>query len=163
LISPTRRSMDFPEVLEEIGIGGSTAVSFSKYMGWGAVNPVRQNKAKVVDSEKIVYDYFQKIPQIEKKVQKAEERKGSLKPYRTTFTEEIAQHEAARCLHCGRCTECDNCLIFCPDVSVLVQGNHHFGYAFDYDYCKGCGICFTECPRHSITMVEEETPVEIDN
>ncbi|MBW2596538.1 MAG: 4Fe-4S binding protein, partial [Deltaproteobacteria bacterium] len=44
----------------------------------------------------------------------------------------------------------------CPDMSVLPKGDGHFGYEFDYDYCKGCGICFTECPRHAIVMVSEE-------
>jgi Pyruvate/2-oxoacid:ferredoxin oxidoreductase delta subunit len=27
---------------------------------------------------------------------------------------------------------------------------------FDYDYCKGCGICFRECPRAAIGLIEEE-------
>lgn len=62
-------------------------------------------------------------------------------------------------MQCGRCNECDNCLIFCPDISVLVKGNGHFGYSIDYDYCKGCGICFTECPRHAMTMIDEELPI----
>jgi len=26
---------------------------------------------------------------------------------------------------------------------------------FDYDYCKGCGICANECPKKAIEMVEE--------
>jgi Pyruvate/2-oxoacid:ferredoxin oxidoreductase delta subunit len=28
-------------------------------------------------------------------------------------------------------------------------------YEIDYDYCKGCGICFEECPR-SVILLEEE-------
>ncbi|MEO0115587.1 MAG: 4Fe-4S binding protein, partial [candidate division WOR-3 bacterium] len=27
---------------------------------------------------------------------------------------------------------------------------------FDYDFCKGCGVCASECPRNAITMEEEE-------
>ncbi|MFN4245581.1 MAG: 4Fe-4S binding protein, partial [Brevinematia bacterium] len=26
---------------------------------------------------------------------------------------------------------------------------------FDYDYCKGCGICANVCPRNAIDMVSE--------
>ena len=29
-------------------------------------------------------------------------------------------------------------------------------YAFDLDYCKGCGICAAECPCGAIEMVPEE-------
>ncbi|HHH77643.1 MAG TPA: hypothetical protein ENL18_00310, partial [Thermoplasmatales archaeon] len=25
----------------------------------------------------------------------------------------------------------------------------------DYDYCKGCGICASECPTHAIAMERE--------
>jgi 2-oxoacid:acceptor oxidoreductase delta subunit (pyruvate/2-ketoisovalerate family) len=155
-----RRGVDFADVLEEIAIGDGPAISFSKYMGWKPVNPVRQNNRVVVDSKKIVYDYFGKAPQVEKKIQGADVRKGSFEAYSSTFTEDKVQHETARCMHCGRCTECDNCLIFCPDISILIKGNGDFGYSIDYDYCKGCGICFMECPRHAMTMINEEIQVE---
>ncbi len=155
-----RKGVDFAEVLDEIAIGDGPAISFSKYMGWKPLNPVRQNSRAVVDSEKIEYDYFDKAPQLKERSRPADVRKCCFEAYSSTFTEDNVQHEAARCMHCGRCTECDNCLIFCPDVSILVKGNGLFGYSIDYDYCKGCGICFTECPRHAITMIDEEIPIE---
>ncbi len=154
-----RKGVDFAEVLEEIAIGDGPAISFSRYMGWKPVNPVRQNSRVVVDSEKIEYDYFEKVPQVKEKIRPADVRKCSFEGYSTTLSEDEALHEAARCMHCGRCTECDNCLIFCPDVSILVIGNGHFGYSIDYDYCKGCGICFTECPRCAVTMIDAEIPI----
>jgi 2-oxoacid:acceptor oxidoreductase delta subunit (pyruvate/2-ketoisovalerate family) len=154
-----RKGTDYNQVLSEITVGDGAAVSFSKYMGWQPVNPVRRDLKQVVGHENIVYDYFQKTPPVPKKIQSSADRKKSFKAYSPGFSEDEAGREAARCLHCGRCTECDNCLIFCPDMSVLKQRNGVFGYSFDYDYCKGCGICFTECPRQAITMIDEETPV----
>jgi 2-oxoacid:acceptor oxidoreductase delta subunit (pyruvate/2-ketoisovalerate family) len=157
-----RSGVDAAGALQELALGDGQGLSFSKYMGWVPVNPVRQNNGVVVDSDKIVYDYFEKAPRVEKKTGDGDARKKSFDAYSTTFTTHDTAHEVARCMHCGRCTECDNCLIFCPDMSVLVRGDGHFGYAFDYDYCKGCGICFTECPRNAITMVGEETPIETE-
>ena len=158
-----RKGSDFAQVLRDIGIGDGPAMSFSCYMGWAPVNPVKHNRRKVVDSEKIVYDYLRKVPSVEKEDQNAATRKASFNSYTKTFTAEEARREADRCIHCGRCIECDNCLVLCPDMSVLVRGNDLFGYNVDYDYCKGCGVCFTECPRYAITMVDEETPVEIES
>jgi 2-oxoacid:acceptor oxidoreductase delta subunit (pyruvate/2-ketoisovalerate family) len=155
-----RKGAEFAEALKRISLGDGQGISFSAYMGWEPLNPVRRNLKTVVRSEHIVYDYFKKAPPIRKEVLPAPERKKSFEPYEETFTEEQALGEMKRCMHCGRCTECDNCLVLCPDVSVLVKGNGEFGYVFDYNYCKGCGICFTECPRHAITMVDEETAVQ---
>jgi 2-oxoacid:acceptor oxidoreductase delta subunit (pyruvate/2-ketoisovalerate family) len=154
-----RRGLDFAEVSKEIAIGDGLAISFSKYMGWDAINSVHQNIREVVDSKKMVFDYFRKVPRIQKEFQNPKLRNRSFAPYHLTFTNEKAQMEVERCLHCGRCTECDNCLVFCPDMSVLYKGDRDFGYAFDYDYCKGCGVCFVECPRYAITMAEEKTPI----
>ena len=80
---------------------------------------------------------------------------------RTTF-EEVTQgldetnalYEARRCLSCGNCFECDNCYGVCPDNAVvkLGQGNR---FRFNYDFCKGCGVCAQECPCGAITMVPE--------
>lgn len=64
--------------------------------------------------------------------------------------------EARRCLSCGNCFECDNCYGFCPDNAVIKLGPGK-RYAFNYDYCKGCGICAQECPCGAIEMVRETT------
>jgi Pyruvate/2-oxoacid:ferredoxin oxidoreductase delta subunit len=42
-------------------------------------------------------------------------------------------------------------------MSVLANPSGQFGYTIDYDYCKGCGICFTECPRRAISLYTEES------
>ena len=57
--------------------------------------------------------------------------------------------EAARCLSCGVCNECDLCVTYCPE-GMLKRVGHRF--EFDYAYCKGCGVCSAECPRNVIVM-----------
>ncbi|HXQ43518.1 MAG TPA: NAD(P)-binding protein [Acidimicrobiales bacterium] len=69
--------------------------------------------------------------------------------------ETTALFEARRCLSCGNCFGCDNCFGICPDNAVLKVDVGH-GYRFDYDYCKGCGLCVQECPCAAIDMVPEE-------
>ncbi len=79
----------------------------------------------------------------------------------TTFDEVVggldestALFEARRCMSCGNCFGCDNCYGVCPDNAVikLEPGT----YEFDYDYCKGCGMCVSECPCGCIEMQPEE-------
>jgi NADPH-dependent glutamate synthase beta subunit-like oxidoreductase len=65
-----------------------------------------------------------------------------------------ALYEARRCLSCGNCFECDNCYGVCPDNAVVKLGPGK-GFEFNYDYCKGCGICVSECPCGAIAMVPE--------
>jgi 2-oxoacid:acceptor oxidoreductase delta subunit (pyruvate/2-ketoisovalerate family) len=69
--------------------------------------------------------------------------------------ESTALYEARRCLSCGNCFECDNCYGSCPDNAVIKLGPGN-RYEFDYDYCKGCGICVAECPCGAIKMEPEE-------
>jgi Pyruvate/2-oxoacid:ferredoxin oxidoreductase delta subunit/thioredoxin reductase len=57
--------------------------------------------------------------------------------------------ETERCLSCGNCAHCDNCLIYCPEGII---GRSENDYSIDLDYCKGCGICVYECPRHAMEM-----------
>lgn len=55
------------------------------------------------------------------------------------------------------CTQCLFCWLYCPDMSVKVEDGKMLG--FDYDYCKGCGVCARECPgkkgNKAIVMEEE--------
>ncbi len=67
-------------------------------------------------------------------------------------------HEIGRCFSCGNCLACDNCWTLCPDNAVIktveraADGSH---YVFDYEYCKGCGLCAHECPCGYIGMVSD--------
>ncbi|HUW78707.1 MAG TPA: NAD(P)-binding protein [Candidatus Nanopelagicaceae bacterium] len=67
--------------------------------------------------------------------------------------EQTALFEARRCLSCGNCFSCDNCFGVCPDNAVIKFGEGN--YEFNLDYCKGCGICATECPSGAIDMEPE--------
>lgn len=69
--------------------------------------------------------------------------------------EETAAYEARRCMSCGNCFECDNCYGVCPDNAITKLGPGK-GFEFKYDYCKGCGLCESECPCGAIKMIPEE-------
>ena len=64
--------------------------------------------------------------------------------------------EAERCLSCGTCNLCLQCVSFCPDASIRLD-EHETSVVVDLDHCKGCGICAYECPRGIITMEEIST------
>ncbi|HIQ03458.1 MAG TPA: pyruvate ferredoxin oxidoreductase [Desulfurococcales archaeon] len=51
-----------------------------------------------------------------------------------------------------KCVKCLLCWIYCPDMSIVWDGEK---VTVNYDYCKGCGICAHECPVKAIEMVKE--------
>jgi len=81
-------------------------------------------------------------------------RQSGFEEVQKGLTEENALFEARRCLSCGNCFECDNCYGICPDNAVIKLGPGK-RFRFDYDYCKGCGMCAVECPCGAIEMTPE--------
>ncbi|TCS60325.1 NAD(P)-binding protein [Varunaivibrio sulfuroxidans] len=73
-----------------------------------------------------------------------------------TPTEEQARGEGERCMSCGMCFECDNCVIFCPQDAVyrVKPAERAVGryVATDYAKCIGCHICADVCPTGYIQM-----------
>ena len=67
-----------------------------------------------------------------------------------------AVDEAKRCMSCGMCFECDNCVIYCPQSAVkrTPKSESTMGrYVYtDYDLCIGCHICADVCPTGYIKM-----------
>ncbi len=72
------------------------------------------------------------------------------------LTEEQAIAEAGRCMSCGMCFECDNCVIYCPQDAVfrVKKDKKTTGRYVDTDYsrCIGCHICSDVCPTGYIDM-----------
>jgi glutamate synthase (NADPH) small chain len=72
------------------------------------------------------------------------------------LTEEQARKEGERCMSCGLCFECDNCVIYCPQTAVLrvpkkERAVGRYVYT-DYTKCIGCHICMDVCPTGYIQM-----------
>ena len=72
------------------------------------------------------------------------------------YNEEEAQAESGRCMSCGLCFECDNCVMYCPQDAVFKVNKKEstLGRYVDTDYnkCIGCHICADVCPTGYIQM-----------
>ncbi len=146
------------ESMEAIGsnliIGGHGRASMAAYVGGMA-------HAKIIGQKRvIVFDdlntwHFEKVERVRPERLEKAERLAGFDEINQGLTPEAALAAAERCFHCGVCTMCDNCYMFCPDVAVLHKTNGEYGYEINFDYCKGCGICVHECPRAAMIMVEE--------
>ena len=55
----------------------------------------------------------------------------------------------------GKCTFCLFCWIFCPE-GAIGQDEANRKVTFNFEDCKGCGVCVKECPTGAIEMVEPE-------
>lgn len=72
------------------------------------------------------------------------------------LSEEQAIKEAGRCMSCGMCFECDNCVIYCPQAAIdhVKKTSRAMGRYVQTDYgkCTGCHICMDVCPAGYIQM-----------
>lgn len=89
-------------------------------------------------------------------VPSAEEVLGHFEERMDGLPEEDVVAEAKRCMSCGMCFECDNCVVFCPQDAVhrTPKDESTMGrYVYtDYDRCIGCHICADVCPTGYIKM-----------
>ena len=98
--------------------------------------------------------YYADAPKTVRPVLDLVRRKSTFDEVVSGLDETNALFEARRCLSCGNCFECDNCYGVCPDNAVIKLGPGK-RFEFNYDYCKGCGICVSEGPCGAIRMVPE--------
>lgn len=134
-------------VVEALGAGKRVAFQII-----GATEKITVKSDKPVQFTDLNPDYFEHADRLPAPELAVDARKKNFKEVHTGYNKAMANREAERCFSCGVCNKCDNCYVLCPDLSVIKDSNE---YEFDYDYCKGCGVCAHECPRNAITMVEE--------
>jgi 2-oxoacid:acceptor oxidoreductase delta subunit (pyruvate/2-ketoisovalerate family) len=136
-----------------VGHGKKAARSIDAWLR--SENPRLAEKHRLAAPEGINPWYYSDAPRTVQPVLELARRRSTFEEVVGGLDESTALFEARRCLSCGNCFGCDNCFGVCPDNAVLkVDGAGH-GYVFDYDFCKGCGICAAECPCGAIEMVPE--------
>ncbi len=100
--------------------------------------------------------YYADAPKTVRPMLDAARRRDTFDEVQGGLDETNALFEARRCLSCGNCFECDNCYGVCPDNAVVKLGPGN-RFRFNLDYCKGCGLCASECPCGAIRMEPEPT------
>jgi 2-oxoacid:acceptor oxidoreductase delta subunit (pyruvate/2-ketoisovalerate family) len=111
-------------------------------------------KHEIADFDKLNAWYYADAPKTVRPTLDLARRRTTFEEVTKPLDETNALYEARRCLSCGNCFECDNCYGVCPDNAVIKLGPGN-RFQFNYDFCKGCGVCAQECPCGAITMVPE--------
>jgi 2-oxoacid:acceptor oxidoreductase delta subunit (pyruvate/2-ketoisovalerate family) len=112
-------------------------------------------KHELADYGKLNFWYYNDAPKMVRPTLDILRRQSTFEEVQGGLNETNALFEARRCMSCGNCFECDNCYGVCPDNAVIKLGPGK-RFKFNYDYCKGCGVCASECPCGAIKMVPEE-------
>jgi len=134
-------------VVEAIASGKQAARAINAYLR-GEKGKGRETLT-AIGPEALNWDYFEKKGRVDLPELPPEERVLGFREVNLHLSKEEALMEFRRCLSCGVCNRCDNCWKFCPDLCIIRGVD---GYRIDYDYCKGCGICYVECPRGAMSL-----------
>ena len=136
-----------------IGHGKKAARHIDAWLKGGAYDP--GPKHEIAEYAKLNTWYYSDASKTVRPMLDLQKRVTSFDEVVMALDETTALFEARRCLSCGNCFECDNCYGVCPDNAVVKLGPGN-RFRFNYDYCKGCGVCAAECPCGAIRMVPEQ-------
>ncbi len=136
------------ERLRACQVGNGPSLSFAVYQN----GPRSQRDPHVVRFSEIIPEYFRPAAQVPPPDVPFVQIVDNFEERENTLHRRDAKTEAGRCFHCGVCNDCDTCRLFCPELSVIAEPPRRI----NADYCKGCGICVTECPRNAMAFEKED-------
>jgi NADPH-dependent glutamate synthase beta subunit-like oxidoreductase len=137
-----------------IGHGKRAARNIDAWLSGAVPEPVARPALASYDT--LNTWYYSEAPRSHRPVLEKARRESTFDEVVQGLDEGTALFEARRCMSCGNCFSCDNCYGVCPDNAVIKLGRPGEKYLIDLDYCKGCGLCVSECPSGAIQMVPEE-------
>jgi Pyruvate/2-oxoacid:ferredoxin oxidoreductase delta subunit len=127
--------------------------------GTGAIhNYDNRSDRYVIPHSELFLGHFNYTPRNKRKIVSlsADEALANFEERMLPLLEAQAQAEAKRCMSCGQCFECDNCVVYCPQTAVfkVPKSKATTGRYVDTDYskCVGCHICKDVCPTGYIQM-----------
>ena len=153
------------QLLSKLNEASLAPTPYDNTQDWGtdnadfAVHNFEDRSAnEVIPSDRLFLAHFKREDRKIRstKVPDAEAVLGNFDERHIVLDEQEAVEEANRCMSCGMCFECDNCVIYCPQDAVfrVKKDQSTMGRYVDTDYskCIGCHICADVCPTGYIDM-----------
>lgn len=135
-----------------IGHGRKAAEAIHTYvLGLPLPKPAR---SEIVDYKRQFSVHFLPKPRNKPPEARVENIIGNYDEIVPAITREQSKKEAERCMSCGLCFECDNCMIYCPQEAITKDKKKPIGQVMFtiYEKCVGCHICAEVCPCGYIDM-----------
>jgi NADPH-dependent glutamate synthase beta subunit-like oxidoreductase len=135
-----------------------TSLTGKSVGGFAIHNYEDRSASEICKSDELFLGHFPYQPRIERTDvgPTAEQVLGHFEERMVGLDDKQAVDEAKRCMSCGMCFECDNCVIYCPQTAVkrtpkseATMGRYVYT---DYALCIGCHICADVCPTGYIKM-----------
>jgi NADPH-dependent glutamate synthase beta subunit-like oxidoreductase len=155
LLDKLREAGKAPEKFDPEKMGDLRGTSFGD---WAIHNYEDRAANEIITTEKMFLGHFEYTPRHKREEigPSVDEVLGHFQERVVGLPEEEAIAEADRCMSCGMCFECDNCVVFCPQDAVyrVPKDKRAYGRYVDtyYDRCIGCHICSDVCPTGYIDM-----------
>ncbi len=141
-----------PEAFEPGEVRGTDAANFAVH------NYENRSFQEIIPADQLFLGHWDTVPRNRRSEIEigTEAVLGHFSERISGLDEAAVKAEAERCMSCGMCFECDNCVVFCPQVAVKrsKRGESTMGrYVYtDYSRCIGCHICADVCPSGYIQM-----------
>lgn len=153
------------DLLSKLNESGLTPSDYDHTSTWGTSdadfavhNYEDRSSQEIISSDRLFLAHFEYAERNKREIigPGAEEVLGHFEERHQGLNQERAVNEADRCMSCGMCFECDNCVIYCPQDAVfrVNKTKSTTGRYVDTDYtrCIGCHICSEVCPTGYIDM-----------
>ncbi len=135
-----------------VGHGRKAAEAIDRYVQ-GLEKP-RSAFEDVIPYEKLYTYYFKPSEQIPREHADVRQIKHNFQETLSSLELDAVVEESKRCMSCGLCFECRQCMLYCPQEAISYFKENAVGEVMytDYTKCVGCHICAEVCPTGYIHM-----------
>jgi formate dehydrogenase major subunit len=115
----------------------------------GRGSPRLSNVMNAIRSGAVKTDFYREQPRAEgHRRSQAEWLSDPESEIDQTISYEQAGQEAARCMSCGLCFDCQQCFMYCNGAGFtrIEETSPGSYFALALDACEGCGKCIDVCP-----------------
>jgi NADPH-dependent glutamate synthase beta subunit-like oxidoreductase len=135
-----------------VGHGRKAAASIDAFLNGEAMPEYPYREITKPHKQDLLY--FQHTPQAKRSSNELEVVVGNHDELLVALSPDEALAESKRCMSCGFCFDCKQCVSFCPQEAITRYRDNPAGEKVytNYAKCVGCHLCSLVCPCGYIQM-----------